>query len=249
MIRIPTLALAAALFVAPLAQGQANITDAGDVPAVKTPWFVDPARLPLASLIPSPPAADSAAARNDLAEVHRVEQSRTPAEVKAAQYDDTHEDIFIFANVLGDAFNAERLPKTALLSAHLRNDAGIIDNPLKQKFGRLRPYNFDTTLHPVCETNKEASYPSGHSINGYLYAFTLAEVVPEQHDAILRRADEYAHNRVVCGSHYVTDTQASRQLASFIFGYLLANPRFQEELDSATLETRQRLHFAPLSAK
>lgn len=257
MIQIPfqipsrslSLAFVAMLFVAPLAQSQTNNAGAQSVPAKKTPWFVDPATLALANLLPSPPPAGSAAARNDLAEVHRVEKARTPAEVKAAQYDDTHEDIFIFAGVLGDTFNAGTLPNTAKLSAHLRNDAGIIDNPLKELFGRPRPYNFDPTLHPVCETNKENSYPSGHSINGYLYAFTLAEMVPEQKDAILRRADEYAFHRVICGSHYVTDTQASRQLASFVFGYLLANARFQEEIGVAARETRQQLHLPPLRSK
>ena len=246
---IAALAFAAMSIVAPMAHSQARSADAKTVPAAKTPWFVDPSILSLASLIASPPPADSTAGRNDLAEVHRIENSRTPAEVKAARYDDTHEDIFIFSSVLGEAFNAERLPRTAMLSTHLRNDAGIIDNPLKQTFGRLRPYNFDPTLHPVCETNKENSYPSGHSLNGYLYAFTLAEMIPEQHDAILRRADEYAYHRVVCGSHYMSDTQASRQIASFVFGNLLANPRFQEELGVAAREIREQLHLPPLSSK
>jgi acid phosphatase (class A) len=154
---------------------------------------------------------------------------------------------FPFDSVLGSGFNSGRLPLTAALSAHLRNDAGIVDNPLKQRFGRPRPYNLDTTLHPVCETNKEASYPSGHSMNGYLYAFTLAEMVPEQHDAILRRADQYAYNHVVCGSHYLTDTQASRQLASFLFGYLLSNSHFLQELGAATSETRKALRLPPRS--
>jgi len=245
--------IAALVFVAvsigPVAHGQARSPDTKGPPAAKAPWFLDPAKLPLGNLIALPPAADSTTGRSDLAEVHRIEKSRTTKEVKAAQYDDTHEDIFIFATVLGDDFNAERYPITAMLSAHLRNDAGIIDNPLKQTFGRLRPYNLDPTLHPICETNQESSYPSGHALNGYLYAFALAEMVPEQHDAILRRADEYAYHRVVCGSHYVSDTQASRQVASFVFGNLLANPRFQQELDAATRETRRQFHLAPLNSK
>ena len=247
-IRIAALVFVA-MSIAPVAQSQASNPGPKSAPAAKTPWFLDPAKLPLASLLASPPAPDSTPGRSDLAEVHRVENNRTPAEVKAAQYDDTHEDIFIFATIFGGDFNAAKLPVTAMLSAHLRNDAGIIDNPLKQTFGRLRPYNLDPTLHPICETNKENSYPSGHSLNGYLYAFALAEIVPEQHDAILRRADEYAYHRVVCGSHYVSDTQASRQIASFVFGNLLANPRFQQELDAATRETRRQLHLAPLISK
>ncbi len=127
------------------------------------------------------------------------------------------------------------------LSQHLRNDAGLIDNPLKALFQRLRPYNLDHSLHPICETNQEMSYPSGHSINGYLYAFTLAEILPDQHDAILSRADVYARNRVVCGSHYPSDTEASRRIASLIFGALLATPRFTTELQAVRTEVRQHL--------
>ncbi len=207
----------------------------------RKPYFLDPAHFPIASLIPSPPSPESRQGRADLAEVHQVERTRTPEQVRAAQYDDTHEDIFIYSSVLGKQFNADALPHTFALSRHLRNDAGLMDNPIKDLYQRLRPYNFDHTLHPVCETNQEMSYPSGHSINGYLYAFTLAEILPGQHDAILRRADEYAHNRVVCGSHYPSDTEASRRLASIIFGALLVNPRFLEELDAARAEIRQHL--------
>jgi acid phosphatase (class A) len=209
-------------------------------------YFSSPAQLHLEDLIPSPPTANSARAREDLAEVHRVEHSRTPAEVQAARYDDTHEDIFIYADVLGKHFNAQSLPLTFALSKRLRQDAASVGNPLKLRYGRLRPYNFDHTLHPVCEINKEKSYPSGHSTNGYLYAFTLAEIVPEKHDEILRLADEYAHNRVVCGSHYPSDTVASRRVATFLFGYLLANPRFQADLDGTRRETRAALGLSPL---
>lgn len=207
---------------------------------IKRPYFLDPASLPLASLLPSPPAPDSAEGRADLAEVHRTERTRTPDQVRAAQYDDTHEDIFIYASVVGPAFNAKVLPVTFALSEHLRNDAGLIDNPLKVLYQRPRPYHSDLSLHPVCETNQEMSYPSGHAMNGYLYAFTLAEILPEKHDAILKRADGYAHNRVLCGSHYPSDTDASRRLASLMFGALLVTPRFTAELSAARMEVRQR---------
>lgn len=225
-----------------LAQSPADFpTQIKQAAPVKTPYFLDPLKLPLASLIPSPPTPDSEPGRADLAEVHLVERTRTPDQVRSARYDDTHEDIFIYSSVVGERFNAEALPLTFSLSQHLRNDAGLIDNPLKALFQRLRPYNLDHSLHPICETNQEMSYPSGHSINGYLYAFTLAEILPDQHDAILSRADVYARNRVVCGSHYPSDTEASRRIASLIFGALLATPRFTTELQAVRTEVRQHL--------
>ena len=207
----------------------------------KTGYFLDPTQLPLASLIASPPEPGSPEGQADLAEVRQAERTRTPEQVRAAQYDDTHEDIFIYRSVLGKDFNAGALPLTFALSKHLRHDAGLFDNPLKQLYRRPRPYNYDHSLHPVCETNQEMSYPSGHALNGYLYAFTMAEILPARHDAILKRADEYAHNRVVCGSHYPGDTVASRRVASFLFGALMVNPRFLTELDAVRAEIHRRL--------
>ena len=245
MNRFPFFLPAAALALVGLGPHPAPASQSPAKPALtaptKKPYFLDPITLPLASLLPSPPAADSAEGRADLAEVHRIERTRTSEEVRAAQYDDTHEDIFIYSSVIGAGFNAEALPLTFALSQHLRNDAGLIDNPLKVHYGRPRPYNYDRSLHPVCETNQEMSYPSGHSVTGYLYAFTLAEILPAEHDVILKRADEYAHNRIVCGSHYPSDTEASRRVACIVFGALLADSRFVRELDVARTEVHKHL--------
>jgi len=98
------------------------------------------------------------------------------------------------------------------------------------------------SLHPVCKLNAEpTSYPSGHTLSGYLLAFALVEMVPEKSKEILARADDYAHNRIVCGVHYPSDVEASHRVAYAMFGYMMASPRFQRELAVARLETRQRL--------
>jgi acid phosphatase (class A) len=180
--------------------------------------------------------------KSELAEIHRVEQTRTPEEVLTAQADDKEEDIFSYRDVLGDRFAAEALPVTALFSAHVHNDESVVGGPLKKKFQRPRPYQFDSTLHPVCALTAEpSSYPSGHALSGYLLAFSLVEMVPEKSQQILARADNYAHNRIVCGVHYSSDVEASRRIALATFGYMMATPRFQKELAAARAETRQRL--------
>jgi acid phosphatase (class A) len=252
---LPLLLSSALVQVAISQTGQSKPTataaKSAPVTAVRQPYFGSARNLGLDRLLLSPPADDSPEAAAELSEVHRVERTRTLDQVHAAQYDDTHEDLFIYANILtnsqnkpvGEVFSAVRLPVTAALSAHMRSDAGLIDNPLKEHFHRLRPYNFDKTLHPVCETNQGFSYPSGHSINGYLYAFALAEMLPEQSARILARAQEYAQHRVVCGVHYPSDIEASRRVASFVFGYLLAQPAFQRDLEAARQEIRGNLGF------
>ncbi len=80
---------------------------------------------------------------------------------------------------------------------------------------------------------------------GYLEAFALTQMLPEKSDAILRRAAEYAHNRVVCGVHYPTDIKTSQTIALALFGALSTSSRFQQELSAARAELRRKLALQP----
>ena len=210
----------------------------------RQPIFVSPEQLNVAAILPDPPADNSARAKAELAEVHRLQDTHQRAQIAYAKADDAEEDIFIFKDVLGPQFTASALPATALLSAHLHNDESVISGPAKKQFRRLRPFNFDHSVNPVCKTNNDITdyaYPSGHSLSGYLEALTLVLIVPEKRDAILARADDYAFSRVVCGVHYPSDTAASKLVAYAIMGSIMKNPRFVAELASARTETRRVL--------
>jgi acid phosphatase (class A) len=213
-------------------------------PTTHANYYLDPQPLHLDLILPPPPARDSATSAAELTELHRIEAVRTPAQVAQAEADDHEEDIFIFKTVLGPHFTAEALPITAALSAHIRKDESATSSPLKDIYRRPRPYQVDSTLHPVCTLNPEpTSYPSGHSLSGYLLAFTLVQLVPEKRQEIFSRADEYVHNRLICGVHYASDTEASRRVAYAIFGSLATSPRFQRDLIAAREETRIKLGF------
>jgi len=83
-----------------------------------------------------PPTQDSQATKAELAYVHRVEQTRTPEQVAAAQADDREEDLFIFTHVIGSRFTKDDLPLTAALSARVHNDEAVISEPLKGIYNR-----------------------------------------------------------------------------------------------------------------
>jgi len=211
----------------------------------KAPYYIDPTVMDLPALIPDPPPAGSAANNAELAELHTIESKRTPAQAAAAKKDEGEENLFLYETVLGPRFNAESLPITAALGSHVKNEQSVAGAALKAIFHRVRPYNTDKTLRPVCElTDQPNSYPSGHALTGYLEGLTLAEIVPEKREAILARADEYAHSRLVCGVHYPSDVEASRKVAYVVFGYMLATPRFQRDLAAARAETRAALDLA-----
>lgn len=231
---------------------QSIVPAATEVPIKKSSihaaYYIDPLALHLDLILPPPPAQDSAIAVAELRELHGIEATRTSAQIARAQADDHEEDIFIFKTALGPSFTAEALPITAALSEHVRKDESAASSPLKNIYRRPRPYQVDSTLHPVCPLNAEpTSYPSGHSLSGYLLAFTLVQLVPEKRQEIFERADEYVHDRLICGVHYESDTEASRKVAYAIFGSLAASPRFQRDLAAAREETRLKLGL-PLTA-
>ncbi|WP_263360056.1 acid phosphatase [Acidicapsa ligni] len=214
--------------------------------SIHSAYYLQSLSLHLDLILPLPPAKSSDTTTTELAELHRIEASRTPEQVAQAQADDHEQDIFIFRTVMGPDFSAESLPITAALSAHVHQDEGAAADPLKSIYRRSRPYQVDNTLHPVCAlTSEPTSYPSGHSLSGYLLAFTLVQIVPEKRQQIFDRADEYAHNRLVCGVHYASDTEASRKTAYAVFGSLMASPRFQQDLAAAREETRRKLGLSP----
>jgi acid phosphatase (class A) len=66
-------------------------------------------------------------------------------------------------------------------------------------------------------------------------------MVPEKSAAIRARADEYGHNRVICGDHYSADIPASKEAAELLMGNMIGNPRFQQEFAAAKAEIRQAL--------
>ncbi len=204
----------------------------------RAPYYLTAVPLNYAAAIGEPPTPGTEEERRDEDAVRLTEASRTPAQVRQAQRDDAQEDIFLYSTVLGTGFNAAALPKTAALSAHLRNDVGTVVPMLKALYHRPRPFVADPSLHVVCDKTTEGTFPSGHATVGYLTGLVLAQMIPSKTSAILNRSREYAHNRVVCGVHYPADTEASQRVALLMLGVLNSSARFQTDLQEAVAELK-----------
>jgi acid phosphatase (class A) len=214
----------------------------------REPSFVASESVRAAQILPTPASPDSSATKLELAEMHRIELSRSASQVERAVADDKDESIFLFNDVMGRGFDARSLPLTAALSKKVQGDAGIVGSPAKLAFQRPHPYHTDKSLNPVCPTKtKFDSYPSGHSIAGHLLALVLADMVPEKRDAILARAAEYANNRVLCGLNYPSDLQASKLLAYSAFAALNSNPAYRKEFSAARVELRTAMGLSTLA--
>jgi len=225
------------------------LAQTGSAQSARTPLFVSPEQLNMAAILPAPPAGDSWQSASEIADLRRIQETRTPAAIAHAQSDEAEESIFAFADVLGERFTRAELPITALLSEHVRHDEGVIVNPAKNFFHRPRPYRLDASIKPVCKTTDnptDYSYPSGHGTTGYLEALVLLQMVPEMRNAILARADDYAYSREVCGVHYASDEAASKAVAYSMMAIMMNHPQFKKELEAARAETRKALGLTDL---
>ena len=197
------------------------------------------------AIFSAPPPADSAQTRAELGALLTLQRIRTPAEVAAAQAD-RRKDISRFLAALGlDTTHPPKLPHLQALTDDVEADIGPYLRAAKQKFRRLRPYEIEPKLEPCIDDVKgDLSYPSGHSTYGYLMSYLLIEMVPEREMLLTRRADEFAHQRMVCGVHFESDILAGREAASYLFTTLAVLPDFRRDLDAATSEVRAALGLA-----
>lgn len=206
-------------------------------PAPKAPLLLDQNNFDPALLLPPPPVDDSLAAKGELAELHRIDQSRDPAELAQAKQDDEVKNVAIFADTLGPSFDLDRLPATASLFKTVRAEEKGAANRAKNHFLRKRPWIVDPTLHS-CFTDDEpqSSYPSGHTTMGYAMAGILVRLVPSRAPAILARAASYARGRLVCEVHFPTDVAAGQVYGTMVAERLMQLPAFRAQFDAAAAE-------------
>ena len=143
-------------------------------------------------------------------------------------------------SVIGFNLSYETTPEILLLCERAVTDAMKGNTTVKKKFQRIRPFAtfHDPSLKPETddEEAKTFSYPSGHSTRGYMFALVLCTVMPEKTSEIMDRAQYYAYNRVICGHHWKSDTDASLLLCSALFANVVATEAFQQQLQKARAE-------------
>jgi acid phosphatase (class A) len=189
----------------------------------------------VAKLIPPAPADDSLAALADLETVFQVQQRRTPEQVAVAAYF-VKDSVYQYDAVLGPWFNAHNLPQSAEFFAQVQADRSAISGQGKQVWKRLRPPQHDPRIHACIKIPGNASYPSGHSTQAFVWANLLAEVFPEQRAALFERAQLVAWSRVVGGVHYPSDIVAGRMLGEKLAHDFLQHPDVREALQRLKAE-------------
>jgi acid phosphatase (class A) len=201
--------------------------------AAETAYLADGKPDAIALLAP-PPLAGSPEQAADMAEVKAVYHAANSNEIAAA-YSERKFSIFNFTPAIGDFFQPGRFPKTEAFFHRVQNGAETVTDDTKDYYKRSRPYAVDPGLaNGKLETS--FSYPSGHSTESMVLALVLADLFPDQHDAIIAKARSIGWHRVEIARHYPTDIYAGRVLAQAIVREMKTNPDFQKDFAEAKAE-------------
>ena len=190
--------------------------------------------------LPAPPATDSPAFYNDIY-YHQwgKVQRETPRAIQAA-LDESQWTSKSFSGPAGFIIDPDVCPEIFQLVEGAMKDAGNANREAKKYYKRTRPFVFFNEPSLVAEKDSEYaesySYPSGHSARGWVYALTLALVVPDSTEALILRAQEFAQNRIICGRHWKSDTDTALIEATAIMSRLMSNEAFLAQLARARRE-------------
>jgi acid phosphatase (class A) len=97
---------------------------------------------------------------------------------------------------------------------------------------------------PVAATLYSPSYPSGHATVGAMMAILLAQMVPEQRDALFALGWDYGEARIVSGVHFPSDVEAGRILGTMLVGVMQQDARFRRDFAASRRELRAALGLA-----
>ncbi|NDH39059.1 MAG: phosphatase PAP2 family protein [Gammaproteobacteria bacterium] len=131
-------------------------------------------------------------------------------------------------------------------------DLGLATYPAKKAHQRPRPFliNGKAICTPEDEEllKTDGSYPSGHSAIGWGWALILSQLAPDKAEAVLARGRAYAHSRMVCNVHWMSDTEAGMAVGAAAFARLQNNALFQATMAAAKIELTSADVSAPDTA-
>ena len=190
--------------------------------------------------LPNPPSDDSPEYANDLYYYHWGKAQRDTPAGRQAAIDECAWTSTAFSPAVGFTISPNETPEIFKLVEGARKSANETNKRAKNHYMRIRPFSKfnEPSLVPEYDDEERTtySYPSSHSVRGWVYAMTLAVCIPDSTEALMLRARKYAMNRVICGRHYKSDVDASHIVATAVFCKLMSNPAFQKQLKKARKE-------------
>lgn len=209
--------------------------------------YIDPAELPnLIECLPAPPDSMSAAFSYDMNRYIWGKSMRSDsARVSMVKRDAVWTiDALLssFSEAFGMKITKDGTPEIYTLLENSILTADPMRKEPKAYYNRKRPFVYfgDAPLSAGDEEfRNEGSYPSGHTMRGWLAALILADINPQRANEIYRRGWVYCENRVIAGAHWQSDIDATRVGASIAFSALQLSGEYQKQLKKAQKEFKK----------
>jgi acid phosphatase (class A) len=196
-----------------------------------------------AALLTPPPEEGTAAMAYDeeVAKQYLQLKNTDSWELAAKDADLSFPEAFApFSCVLGLPITETHTPKLYALLRRTTLDASNATRGAKMKYNRARPFLVNN--EPICTPEHQGalmnngSYPSGHTAIGWTWALILAELSPDQADALMARARQFGESRMVCNVHWQSDVNGGQFMAAAAVARLHGEPTFRADLEIARAE-------------
>lgn len=199
------------------------------------------------------PANSSEQTNQEIAYLLNLQKTRTKADTLRAKflanigsspsiinptdpyYKENRQHLFHIASSIGEWFNDDNFPATTQLLQNCIQDIRVTEFRLKRHFKRPRPYHLQPLIKPLEKVNSP-SFASGHSLWAFSQAFLFAELIPQQRESFISKAEEIRWSREILGIHYPSDNEASRIISWNLVNFWFQNPQFIADFEKAKIE-------------
>jgi len=108
-----------------------------------------------------------------------------------------------------------------LVQKLIKESAPIIIK-IKKHYNRPRPKVIAKKIKTKMEdmemaSMKTPSYPSGHSVQGYLIGMTLSKKYPQKRDKLMKTARDISYSRRVARAHYLSDSRFGEEIGKDMY--------------------------------
>ena len=107
------------------------------------------------------------------------------------------------------------------IAAKLIKESAPVILELKKHHNRPRPYDLDKKLKAFKMKSMETpSYPSGHSVQGFLIGSYLSDKYPKSRKGFMATAKNISYSRRVARAHYKSDSKMGEKLGNSMFNFI-----------------------------
>ena len=151
----------------------------------------------------------------------------------------------IFSEPFGLELSEENTPAIYLMLKNAISTANKGTSRCKSYYKRTRPFQLYNEPVASGESLGHTSYPSGHTLRGWVMALLLVEINGDNQDAVLQRGYEFGQSRVIVGAHWQSDVNAGRVVGGACYARLHNSPEFMQQMADAQAEYYEKTGKTP----